>query len=195
MSNLLRLTEKYSLKEEHMAAINKHLSSKILEYLQKKYPLTQGSDVNKALEKELQQTNNLDLLENDFLFSHGIIFKYREKGNYNDIIMRALNKAMEVCEEVAPSTFSTGQSLSNFQDFEIYMADLFEKTYTEEWVHGFKHNKGQLNESRALYKEEEQREKYKEKVKEYTSYMIKRKISCNTPTFSEQEINGQNLVI
>ena len=29
--------------------INNHLSSKVLEYLQKKYPLTLGIDVNKAL--------------------------------------------------------------------------------------------------------------------------------------------------
>jgi len=29
--------------------INRHLSSKVLEYLQKKYPLTMVTDVNKAL--------------------------------------------------------------------------------------------------------------------------------------------------
>jgi hypothetical protein len=53
-----------------MEIINRHLCENILYYLQKKYPLTQSSDVNKALEKELEPTNNLDLMENDFLFSH-----------------------------------------------------------------------------------------------------------------------------
>jgi hypothetical protein len=31
--------------------INHHLSSNVFEYLQKKYPLTLSTDVNKALEK------------------------------------------------------------------------------------------------------------------------------------------------
>lgn len=57
--------------------IDRHLSENILPYLQRKYPLTASSDVNKALEKQLEQTNNLDLLENDFLVSHDIMFKYR----------------------------------------------------------------------------------------------------------------------
>ena len=39
----------------------------------------------------------MDLIENDFLYSNGIIFKYRENGNYNDIVMKVLNKAMEIC--------------------------------------------------------------------------------------------------
>jgi hypothetical protein len=45
--------------------------------MEKKYPLTAGTGVNKALEKELQKTNNLDDLTNDFLYSNKIIFKYR----------------------------------------------------------------------------------------------------------------------
>jgi len=74
--------------------IDRHLSGNILPYLQKKYPLTTTFDVNKALEKQLEQTNNMDLLENDFLVSHEIMFKYRSNGNYNDMIMKVLNKAM-----------------------------------------------------------------------------------------------------
>jgi len=34
-----------------MENIDKHIGEGILEYLQKKYPLTQSQDVNKALEK------------------------------------------------------------------------------------------------------------------------------------------------
>lgn len=77
IGNIIRLTEKYRLEESHMSIINKHLSDNVLEYLQKKYPLTLSNDVNKALDKELETTNNLDQLANDFLYTNGIIFKYR----------------------------------------------------------------------------------------------------------------------
>lgn len=60
-----------------MNIIDKHLSENLLDYLQQKYPLTVSSDVNKALDKELETTNNLDQLANDFLYTNGIIFKYR----------------------------------------------------------------------------------------------------------------------
>jgi len=49
LANLLRFTEKYKLNEQQLEMINRHLSSKVFEYLQRKYPLTMGTDVNKAL--------------------------------------------------------------------------------------------------------------------------------------------------
>jgi hypothetical protein len=76
----------------------------VLEYLQNKYPLTQSNDVNKALAREVQETDHLDLLNNDFLYTFGIMFEYREDGNYNDMIMKVLNKAMEQIDGI--STFS-----------------------------------------------------------------------------------------
>ena len=57
--------------------------------------------MSKALEKELHQINNLDILANDFLYNNGIIFTYREDGNYNDMIMRVLNKIIEVVDSVS----------------------------------------------------------------------------------------------
>ena len=100
--------------------INRHLSSRVFEYLQKKYPLTLGTDVNKALQKELQQTNNFQQLSNDFLYSNGFIFKYREDGNYNDMIMKVINKTLEIVD--GPSLKQTknefdDQIPTNYQDF------------------------------------------------------------------------------
>ena len=52
------------------------------------------------------------------------MFTYRENGNYNDLIMRVLNKAMEQID--ATSSFvqfineskdSRGSSITNYQDF------------------------------------------------------------------------------
>ena len=91
--------------------------------MEKKYPLTAGTDVNKALEKQLQRTNNLDDLANDFLYSNKIIFKYRENGNYNDIIMTAINKLMQVVDSPIESfnarqtNRADKQGVTNYQDF------------------------------------------------------------------------------
>ena len=41
------------------------------------------------------------MLENDFLYNNKLIFKYRENGNYNDIIMQTLNKLMTVVDTSA----------------------------------------------------------------------------------------------
>ena len=38
-------------------------------------------------------------------------------------------------------------------------------------------------------------EKYKEKVKEYTEFLIGRKISENTPQYTEEEIENKNMKI
>ena len=53
------------------------MKKNVLKYMQKKYPMTSSADVNKAIEKELLKTNNLDDISNDFLYIHRIIFKYR----------------------------------------------------------------------------------------------------------------------
>ena len=116
-----------------MSILNEHLSNKLLDYLQRKYPLTLSTDVNKALEKELHTTNNFDHLSNDFLYTNGIIFTYRNSGNYNDMIMRVINKSLEIVDGMSKFT-SEGESLTNFEDFEMYMSSLFEKVYKEEWV-------------------------------------------------------------
>lgn len=41
------------------------------------------------------------MMVNDFLFIHGFMFKYREDGNYNDLIMKVINKAIQVAEETS----------------------------------------------------------------------------------------------
>jgi len=43
-------------------------------------------------------------MANDFLYTFGIMFEYRANGNYNDMIMKVLNKAMEQLD--ATSNFS-----------------------------------------------------------------------------------------
>lgn len=51
------------------------------------------------------------------------------------MIMKVLNKAMEVCDQTAPFA-PANNAISNYQDFQTYISDLFEKVYNEEWVLG-----------------------------------------------------------
>ena len=91
-----------------------------MEYLQKKYPLTLTTDVNKNLEKELQQTNNFEQLANDFLYSNKLIFKYRENGNYNDMIMKVINKTLEIVDGDSQYYYKTDpddEVPSSYEDF------------------------------------------------------------------------------
>ena len=58
---------------------------------------------------------------------------------------------MEVCEQPA-DPMETPQ-ITNYQDFETYTGDLFEKVYNEEFVHGYKFSpKNPLNEDNASLK-------------------------------------------
>jgi hypothetical protein len=58
------------------------------------------------------------------------------------MIMKVINKAMEICDETAPFAV-VNNAVSNYQDFEAYFSDLFEKVYNEEWVLGIhSKNKG-----------------------------------------------------
>lgn len=68
------------------------------------------------------------------------------------------------------------------------MTNIFEKTFDPEWMNPGKKSENSL-------KDEKQTEKYIQKVKEYTSYLIGRKISENTGLYTEEQIQSQSLKI
>ena len=61
-----------------------------------KYPLAEGKEVNKKLEKEILSTNALDSNANNILLDSKVVFKYREDGIYNDLIMKFINYFLEL---------------------------------------------------------------------------------------------------
>lgn len=93
----------------------------------KKYPVTAENVVNRALESSLEKINNFDSLANDFLINAGITFRYRESGNYNDIIMMTINKALSQLNQPSKEK-KDNKYLTHYQDFEKEMTELFEKT-------------------------------------------------------------------
>ena len=153
----------------------------------------------------MQETNHLDLLTNDFLHFAGIMFKYSPDGNYNDTIMRVINKAIEIAEQASlmndylSDNKGRKQEETNYSDFQNFMENLFESVYDEEWMSGSK-AKAERADSEATYiakkvHAESHKEKYEEKVKGYTNYLIGRKISENTVPYTEEEIKSKNLII
>lgn len=95
----------------------------------KKYPLTGETDVNKALENVVEEINSFDELENDFIYITKVKFAYRKSGNYNDLIMTALNKVLRATDESSGKLTEAGirDELSNYKDFELAMSTIFQK--------------------------------------------------------------------
>ena len=58
-------------------------------------------------------------MENDFLFLTGIMFEYRKNRNYNDTIMKVINKALELMDRQSDDStqVQTIQQQTNYQDF------------------------------------------------------------------------------
>lgn len=48
--------------------------------MQKKYPLTESSDVNKAIDQSVRPIDNRDALDNDMLQQIDIVFTWRKSG-------------------------------------------------------------------------------------------------------------------
>jgi hypothetical protein len=65
------------LKAKQIADIDKFLQTKVIPYLQKKYPLTEETVINRALEARLQKIDNLENLENDFLHNGQLHFPFK----------------------------------------------------------------------------------------------------------------------
>ena len=73
--------------------------------------------------------------------------------------------------------------MNNYEFFEETMREIFERVYDEEVMAGRRQRKtffqSYLDEEKTK-KREEEKKKYMEKVKEYTSYKIGRKMSQNS---------------
>jgi hypothetical protein len=102
----------------------------------KKYPLTGETDVNKALENVVEEINSFDELENDFIYITKVKFAYRKSGNYNDLIMVALNKVLRATDESSGKLTEAGskEELSNYKDFELTMSTIFQKVEDFRWM-------------------------------------------------------------
>jgi hypothetical protein len=62
LKNIVHLTKKYHLSERQMKLINQHIEERIVPYMQRKYPLTESSDVNKAIDEKVKPIDNREAL-------------------------------------------------------------------------------------------------------------------------------------
>jgi len=78
------------------------MKKKVMPYLAQKYPLSETLNVNRALNRVVKEINNMEVISNDFFYNSNIKLEYRENGNYNDIIMRALNELISLADGQSP---------------------------------------------------------------------------------------------
>ena len=62
LTNIVKLTERMKLTPVQIKTLDEYIQNKILPYMIKKYPLTGETDVNKALEKAVEEVNSFNEL-------------------------------------------------------------------------------------------------------------------------------------
>jgi hypothetical protein len=202
LRNVVLLVHRYQLNKEHIKMINDHIERNCVPYLKRKYPMTESSDVNKSLDDSVKPTDKTDALENDLLFKSGVVFTYREDGNYNRDIMDFLNWLMKEIDSKSDTSFS-GKTV--YEEFYNYISSIFENVYNESWMNNRarEHLRAQGdtrvdNSAQDITKLDVAdiiNEKYAGMVKDYTHYIIGRKISKNVPTYDEEELVEGHLTI
>lgn len=75
--------------------------------MQRKYPLTESSGVNKAIDERVKPIDNREALQNDLLQKSDVVFTYRQDGNYDDLIMKFLNWMMTEIDTTPQNTKKT----------------------------------------------------------------------------------------
>ena len=104
-----------------MKILNAHLEKEIVPYMQRKYPLTESHDVNKAIDQSVRPIDNREALNNDILQKTNILFTWRQNGDYSDLIMKLLNWLMtEIDQEYEEDSEETP-----YEEFYKTMSDLF----------------------------------------------------------------------
>ena len=95
--------------------------------------------------------------------------------------MSVLNRALKTIDE---NSKHSKDPISNYKDFELTMSTIFQKVEDLSWVTNKTEReekeqiKKELQMTQSVIKEDPaEKEKYKEKVKAYTSYLIGRKVS------------------
>jgi hypothetical protein len=176
-----------------------------------KYPMTLSQEINRSVNSSIREIDNTDQLSNDYIYNSPVAFKYRETGEYNDLIMRIINEVLNKID------FKVGNK-TIYEKFEDKMGRLFENIMDLHWMNeaddsdkeskdSTLHIPSQSIRKRACSKEEleihqeiekmkeEELEKYRQKVQQYTSSKIGRKLPDSTRPFTEEEVISHNIKI
>lgn len=92
-----------------------------------KYPMTLSQDVNRAVNSAVREIDNTDQLINDYVYTSPVVFRYRESGEYSDLVMRMLNEVLRRLNlRVGTRTI--------YEKFEDKMGRLFENVMEMQWM-------------------------------------------------------------
>lgn len=71
------LIERHQLNKDQIKLLNQHIEKNIVTYLKRKYPMTESTDVNKALDEAVKSIDKTEAQENDLLQKSEVVFSYR----------------------------------------------------------------------------------------------------------------------
>lgn len=71
------LIERHQLNKDQIKLLNQHIEKNIVTYLKRKYPMTESTDVNKALDEAVKPIDKTEAQENDLLQKSEVVFSYR----------------------------------------------------------------------------------------------------------------------
>ena len=77
LRNLVILADNFDLTFKEMEFIDTQMKEKIFPYLITKYPLTVEKEINKKLQASVNSIDNSQMVENDYLYTSGVVFEYR----------------------------------------------------------------------------------------------------------------------
>lgn len=63
----------------------------MLEYMLNKYPMTLSMDINRNVNSSVREVDNTEQPCFDYLNGCSVAFRFRESGEYSDLIMRVVN--------------------------------------------------------------------------------------------------------
>lgn len=137
--NIIRLNESLHLNSDQIKMIDNHIEDGVAPYLLTKFPMTETMVVNKALESEIKEIDNIEALENDLFYysDDSFGFEYRESGNYNDLIMKLVNQLMKRIDDKENKPVVGNNKIPTFyEQFYEFIQHCFEKLESREWMDG-----------------------------------------------------------
>lgn len=191
-----------------MEFINQSLKKDLIPYFLLKYPQSEAREVNLRLSNWVSEIDNSYSNSNDFIYASGVRFTYEPNGDYNSKIMQFINYIIQLPgEHMKVSTkleLESDLSESKEDEMALYNAfhsdfeNLFRKIEDETEVIRMKTYKNQKKNFQTGYdmkKDIKKKQAYQEKVKEYTKYLIGRKLPESVSEFTEEEIRAGDLKI
>lgn len=105
-----------NLDEDAIELMNRCMQDELVSYNIMRYPKSEEKEVNLTFSNKITEIDNLNSNNHDLIHRSGIIFQYKESGNYNVEIAKFLNYILELPNK---------QEEKNEEEEDLSLADCF----------------------------------------------------------------------